>query len=183
VTQRLIASVCSLALSGFAVSAEAKCARRIIYLSGTIAGAADSSDRIVVTMDPPGFAEQTPIAIREGAFEGIALFDSSNGTRSRRGKDDCTRVPATVTVSLVRGGQLRATRRLDPRRDFHRVQADYRLRQPIVLAVPGSDVTAQPWVLSEPQNNEMQLTSARGRVVARKGGCARAAHSRGRARS
>jgi hypothetical protein len=37
--------------------------------------------------------------------------------------------------------------------------------------------------LAVSHNNEMQLTSARGRVVVRKGWCARAAHSRGRARS
>jgi hypothetical protein len=117
-------------LEGQALS---KCANRVIHIEGTIEGASSDGLRIGVQVTPePNWEPQPEMAIRSGRFAGTVLFD---GTKSEgHVRDDCSRVPETMDLILLRNGQELSRLRLVIAKDFVKDKlGDYKLRSPIML--------------------------------------------------
>jgi hypothetical protein len=123
-------------LGGLLPTVHAKCARRLIHIEGTVEGPIGPGDRIQVAIDPDPNADQERISIADGTFKATVLFDSTASAKSRRGRDDCSRVPKTVSLSVVREDRQLSVVRLNVATDFREdSRGDYHVRAPIVLHV------------------------------------------------
>jgi hypothetical protein len=123
-----------LLMAVFASSAAwAKCANEVIHIEGSIVGSGGEGFRVAIKVSPdPNWEPQPEIRIDNGKFAGEVLF---NSTKSEgRVRDNCSRVPASVRVSLSLNDQQVALRELAIKKDFVKGKnGDYRLRTALVL--------------------------------------------------
>lgn len=130
---KAILPLLAVVLVGFGGSVtEAKCARLRIKVSGDVTGQTGKDDRIAVEVSPDPNAKQEPPVFDGRHFTAQLLFDP---TRSGgRTGHDCSRDPATVSVSLLRGEQVLQKRELKIDRDFRVDEnGNYLLKTTLVL--------------------------------------------------
>jgi hypothetical protein len=110
----------------------AKCANLLIHIEGRVDGDSSNSKIVVLVVPDPNWEPQPEISMKDGTFVDTVLF---NVTKSEgRVRDDCSRVPKTVDVVLLKYGHEVNRVRLDISRDFARNKlGDYKLRSPILL--------------------------------------------------
>jgi hypothetical protein len=121
-------------VSLFAAPSTSKCVNRIIYVDGSIVGPVIDDLKVTVEVTPdPNWEPQPDISIKDAKFAGEVYF---NATKAEgRVRDDCSRVPTTVEVLLVKHGREVNRVRLDVSREFTKNQQGYRTRSPILLRV------------------------------------------------
>jgi hypothetical protein len=114
-------------------AAWAKCANEVIHIEGSIVGVSGEGLRIAIKVSPdPNWEPQPEIRIENGKFAGEVLFDSTKS--EGRVRDNCSRVPGFVRVSLSRNDQQLALRELAIKKDFVKSKnGDYRLRSALEL--------------------------------------------------
>jgi hypothetical protein len=119
----------------FASPAVCKCGRRIIYIEGTVLGTLTDAVKVKVEVAPdPNWEPQPEIVIEDGRFVGRVYFDATKS--EGRVRDNCSRVPKTVEVLLLKNGHELDRVRLDISKEFTRNKLDdYRPRAPIILHV------------------------------------------------
>jgi hypothetical protein len=119
----------------FPVPGVCKCVNRIIYVGGSILGPIADGLKVMVEVTPdPNWEPQPDIVIKDGKFAGEVYF---NATKAEgRVRDNCSRVPTTVEVLLLKDGREVNRVRLDVFKDFTKNERnDYKPRSPILLQV------------------------------------------------
>lgn len=113
------------------VTGVCKCANRFVYVEGRINGpTAEDVEVIVQTIPDANWEPQPTIAVNRGSFEGRIYFDATKS--EGRTRDNCSRVPKTVKVLLLKHGQQIDSIQLDISKEFVRDRSgDYKLRLPI----------------------------------------------------
>jgi hypothetical protein len=118
----------------FASLSYAKCGNALIVVEGKVEGTNSAvKENIVVRVEPdPNWDDQPAVRFEGGKFEAQVWFDMTKSEGVVR--DNCSRRPRTVTVSLIVDGRETETVTLIVRRDFIRVHTDhYKLKSPLVL--------------------------------------------------
>jgi hypothetical protein len=112
----------------------AKCGNALIVVDGKVEGTSSAAkEKIVVRVEPdPNWDAQPAVRFEGGKFEAQVWFDMTKSEGAVR--DNCSRMPRTVTVSLIVDERETETVTLIVRRDFIRVHTDlYKLKSPLVL--------------------------------------------------
>jgi len=119
----------------FAASGMCKCVNRIIYIEGSVLDPIADGLKVMVEVTPdPNWEPQPDIVIKEGKFAGKVYF---NATKAEgRVRDNCSRVPTTVEVLLLKDGREVNRVRLDVSKEFTKTELhDYKPLSPILLQV------------------------------------------------
>jgi hypothetical protein len=100
---------------------------------GSIVGPANGGLTVKVEVIPdPNWELQPEITIKEGKFAGDVYFDATKS--EGRVRDDCSRVPETVQVVLLKDGHEADRVQLDVSKAFRRDELhNYKLRSSITL--------------------------------------------------
>jgi len=132
---RRLALVIAAIMLLFAGPGVCKCAMRIIFVEGTILGPVTEDLKVIVEVTPdPNWDPQPEIVLKDGKFVGKVYFDATKS--EGRVRDDCSRVPKTVEVLLLRNGHEVNRVRLDISKEFTRNKLhDYKPRSPILLHI------------------------------------------------
>ncbi len=130
----VLISITMLLIAGHGVC---KCAKRIIFVDGTVLGPITDDLKVLVEVTPdPNSEVQPEIVIKDGKFVGKVYFDATKS--EGRVRDDCSRVPETVEILLLKNGHEVNRVRIDVSKGFTRNKLhDYTPRSPIILHVPG----------------------------------------------
>jgi hypothetical protein len=125
----VLLSVCVCA--GFVQESAAKCRSLLVTVEGQLEGPRDGNEVVDVTLEPDPQVRQKPIAIKaDGSFTTTLSFYTLKGLK----REDCTRKPEVVVVSLRKNGELVRSLRLEIGRDFLLTgDGDYRVRKSIAL--------------------------------------------------
>jgi len=117
----------------FASPGMCKCAMRIIFVEGAVLGPITDDLKVIVKVSPdPNWEPQPEIVLKDGKFVGKAYFDATKS--EGRVRDNCSRVPETVEVLLLKNGHEVNRVRLDISKEFTRNKMhDYKPRSPILL--------------------------------------------------
>jgi hypothetical protein len=110
---------------------DARCARRLIRVGGTILGEREADHRLEFSTNPEPYAESLPVEWSGSDFRATVLFDRT-ARGGRGGKDNCSRVPRFVYVRLYRGSTLLKSCELTVAKDFVRDNdGNYSVRVPL----------------------------------------------------
>jgi hypothetical protein len=117
----------------FATGAVCKCANRTIRLAGVIEGAAADGIEIAVQVTPdPNWEPQPEILIKDHKFVATVYFNIAKSEGLVR--DNCSRVPETLEVVLLKDSREVDRAKLDVARDLTKDKVgDYKVRSPITL--------------------------------------------------
>lgn len=121
-------------IAAFASLSYAKCGNALIVVEGKVEGTSSAlKGNIVVRVEPdPNWDDQPAVRFEDGKFEAQVYFDMTKSEGVVR--DNCSRRPRTVTVSLIVDGRETETVSLIVQRDFIRVDTHhYKLKSPLVL--------------------------------------------------
>ena len=120
-------------LSLFAFPGACKCVQRAIYINGSIVGPITDDLKVIAEVTPdPNWDRQPEIVLKHGKFAGEVYFDATKS--EGRLRDNCSRVPTTVDVVLLKGGREVNRVHLDVPKEFTTDERhDYRTGSPIVL--------------------------------------------------
>jgi hypothetical protein len=121
-------------IAAFASLAYAKCGNTLIVVEGYVEGTNSAlQQNIAVRVDPdPNWDDQPAVRFEDGKLEAKVWFDMTKSEGVVR--DNCSRKPRTVTVSLIVDGRETEAVSLIVRRDFIRVDTHhYNLKSPLVL--------------------------------------------------
>jgi hypothetical protein len=111
----------------------AKCANRLIHITGDIVSVASEGLKVDVKVVPdPNWEPQFEIALQDGKFVGTVVFNATKAERNVR--DDCSRAPKEIEIVLLNEGRELDRARLTISKDFVKNKVgDYELRSPVVL--------------------------------------------------
>jgi hypothetical protein len=111
-----------------------KCVNRVIQLEGVIAGPSGGDLTVSVQVTPESNWEPQPeIVIKDHKFSATVLFNPVKW-EDRLKRNDCSRLPESLEVVLLKDGSNIDVKKLEIARDFVKDKlGDYKLRSPITL--------------------------------------------------